>query len=916
MRIEFKALHTLRGKLFIFASFMLLLNIPLQATHIVGAEMWYECQSVAQNRYVINLRMFRDCLTGQADYDNPISIFVFPRNNPAAAQVFEANLQGLPSPVPATTWSQCVGTTYPLCVEEGLYARILTLPPVIGGYDIGWARCCRNQNIDNLFLPLNQGVTFLVHIPGPELAVCNSMPTFDNILPTYICAGEDFYFDHSATDLDGDSLVYELSHPFDGLNLNGLGAGNAMPGANNPVVNLANPMGPPPYRLVTYSSAAFNAQNPFGPNSAFIDRATGLLRFSPPQVGVYVVAISVLEYRNGVLISENKRDVQVHVVQCLPQNDPPVISHTFSPSDIVSGDTLIISSIDTTCYRVTVLDSNGNPVQAQPVSVIFSGPDAPTVTIQGNNPLEMDICWNSDCDFAGTTIELIIMGWDLANCPVHNPAFDTVYIRIEPPRDAYPSIGHQLPPGNPSGPDTLLIDYNNQACWTGWVADTANIDGALQHSYIIEEVGGSPGGASLVVLPDLSNPDSIPVSFCWTPGCDNIEKLYRLIQTGLLPNACPPTNQSRDTMYIYIPPIPNPPPVVGTDLSGNLFSNDTIFVDVHDSLCFLFTVNDTFPANTLDYEFNFAATDGQPAGGFQPTISVVSNQDSLVLEVCWYPTCSNVNRNFLLELTGIQVNECDQEGRAQDTVWFVVRDIVNPPPVISHSFLPGFNVDGDTIIVAADSLACFAFALRDSGMNTFLDLDVYTELLSTNDSTFHQLEITLTDSSDTLLAGEICFVPDCEFMDETLRVILVGRDTFDCSTANWVYDTVYVRAIEPQNNPPEIQHFLGNLPQSGGVVEVTPNGEPFCYQIVLSDPDSSFADLSAVGTSYIFDSWFRYGNPAEVTITGTNPLFINVCWNPSCYDSGEEFDLVICGRDSSRCVLSDQVCDTVRFRIL
>lgn len=907
----------MRGKLFVYFCALFLLYLPLRATHIVGAEMWYECLDAQQNRYQINLRMFRDCLTGQANYDDPISLFIFTSANPSNPPTIRlTNLQGVPTPVPATTWAQCVGTTYPLCVEEGLYSTIVTLPPVVGGYDIGWARCCRNQNIDNLLNPLDQGVTFLAHIPGPDLAVCNNMPTFDNILPTYICAGETFVFDHAATDPDGDSLVYRLSHPYDGLNLTGQGAGNANPGSNQPVVDVGNPMGLPPYRLVNYANTAFDAQNPFGPNSATIDPATGLVTFSPPQIGVYVVAISVLEYRNGMLLSENKRDVQVHVVQCLPQNDPPSIGHTFSPNDLISGDTVIINSIDTACYRVTVRDTNGNPVQARPISFIFSGPDAPTVTTQGTNPLEMDICWDSDCDFAGTTIELIIMGWDETNCPIHNPAFDTVYIRIEPPRDAYPVIGHALPPNNPGGPDTLVVDYNSQACWTGWVADTASIDGALLHSYVIEELNGPSGSVVPTVVPDLSDPDSIPISFCWTPQCSNVDKLYRLIQVGTLPNACPPKNQSRDTMYIYVPALPNPPPVVNSDLNGNVFNADTIFVNVHEAACFQFTVQDTFPANLLDYDFNFVALDGQPAGGLLPTVTVLNSQDSLVLEVCWTPNCDNIDRKFRLELIGVQENDCDLEADAKDTIWFQVEDLINPPPLISHDFLPGFSVDGDTVIISVDSAACFAYTLRDTGFNIALDLEVQTLLLGTQDTSSLDATITTNFSGDTLLTGTVCANTVCDFVGETFLVALVGRDTFDCSPNNWVYDSVYVRFTVPENNPPEIEHFLDGLPQVNGAVEVAPNGNPFCYRIELTDPDSLYADLTAEGNSYIFDTWFRYGNPAEVNISGTNPLLISVCWNPSCYDSGEEFDLVVCGRDTSRCALTPEVCDTVRFRVL
>ncbi|MEM7035418.1 MAG: gliding motility-associated C-terminal domain-containing protein [Bacteroidota bacterium] len=913
MRIE-NLLNTARWKQLVFAlGLICLLWTPARATHIVGAELYYECINPNTNSYQITLRMLRDCLTGQAEFDDSIYVFVFPSANPTNVTWYPIPLPLNTPTVEPTNWDDCVGQPYPLCVEEAIYTRIVTLQPVTGGYDLGWARCCRNQNIDNLFNPLDQGVTFLAHIPGPEDADCNSMPNFTNQMPTFICVGEEFYFDHSATDQDGDSLVYSLTRPYDGLNFQGIGAGNANVGNPPPVVDPQNLMGPPPYQFVTYSSPAFTATDPFGPNSASIDPATGVLRIEAPNIGVYVVAISVFEYRNGVLLSENKKDLQIHVVQCLPQNDPPDIAHVFNPQDSVNGDTLILNSVDTTCYTVTVSDINGDSLAAQPISAIFSGANAPTVNITGSNPLTLDVCWESNCDFSGATIELIIMGWDLANCPIYNPGFDTVFIRILPPPDVIPDVDHQLPPSNPMGPDTMVVEVGSTGCFDMWITDTIGLGGIPTYNYTVTDLsGGAP--LNLNVTPTTFT-DSTHLEICWEAGCENRDRVYRVVLDGILPDACPPNNRGDDTVYLFIPAVPNPPPVTSVSFQGGNFSGDTLFIDVHDTACFTVVVNDTFPGLDLNLDAELFAVDNLPTGGLGVTTNIIQDGDSLVVEVCWVTSCVNVDRLFELVLTGIQDNLCQQEADDLDNLFIQVNNVVNPPPEISHTFLPGYEVDGDTIYIAADSAACYEFALRDSGMNTYLIAEAHTELLATLDSTFHQVDVTLTDSSDTLIAGTVCFTPGCEFLDETLLVILTGRDTFDCSEANWVYDTVYIQVVEPTNSPPVIEHFLDGLNVVGGVVEVIPNGEPYCYRVELSDPDSSQAALTAEGVSYIFDEWFRYGNPAEVEISGTNPLIISVCWDPSCYDSGEEFDLVIVGRDTSRCGLTPSARDSVRFRV-
>jgi gliding motility-associated-like protein len=887
----------------------------LHATHIVGAELFYECLNSSGNTYLLRLRMLRDCQFGEAPFDEVITLFIFPRNNPGNYTMLNVLKPASTPRVINTGYERCVNNSSQPCVEEGIYETTATLPPIQGGYDVAWARCCRNNNIDNLNQPLNQGVTFLAHIPGPERATCNSMATFNQNLPTFICVDEDFYFDHSATDPDGDSLVYALTWPFDGINLQGLGAGNPNFGGNQPVVDGLNPMGPPPYRNVQFLPS-FSFTSPFGlPPTAEIDRFTGQLHFKAPNIGVFVIAISVFEYRNGILIAENKKDLQLRVLQCFPQNDPPIISHAFSPSDSVNGDTLVIVATDTACYRVTIFDPDSSQLAVQALSAIFSGPNPPTLTISGTNPMFVDICWESDCEFAGTSFELILMGYDLANCPIYNPAFDTVYIKIIPPPLALPDLGHQLPIGNPLGPDTLYLEVDSNACFSVWILDTLGGNGPITYSYSLTDLNGG-GSMANSVNEDRSTPDSVGLEFCVTGGCDNRAHVFRLIVRGVLEGICPPANSAADTLYIYVPPVPNPAPTVVPDLSGNILVGDTLQVDVHDTVCFLVTVNDTFPGIGLDLEATLSAMDGLDEGGFQPTVSVVASGDSLQVRVCWYAVCDNVDRLFRIILEGIQDNRCAQSASAFDTVYVRVQNVFNPPPVISHSIdTASYVAIADTIFIAADSAACFGFELRDQGDNVFLELDAEVFVVPGGGQTPHAPLINFSTVSDTLLQGEVCFVPGCAYIGQDLMLVLVGRDTFDCRENHIVYDTMYIRVIAPTNSPPVVSHDLSGLQFSGNLVNSVPIGQPYCYHVTVSDSDGTAAQLTATGVGNIFEDWWRYGNPAALTVSGGNPLNVAVCWNPSCYDAGETFSIVICARDTSRCDLAPTVCDTVRFTV-
>jgi gliding motility-associated-like protein len=70
------------------------------------------------------------------------------------------------------------------------------------------------------------------------------------------------------------------------------------------------------FPLVNYS-AGYNSSYPMASNPAIqIDANTGILTVTPSQIGQYVVAVCVKEYRNGQLLSINKRDFQFNVVNC------------------------------------------------------------------------------------------------------------------------------------------------------------------------------------------------------------------------------------------------------------------------------------------------------------------------------------------------------------------------------------------------------------------------------------------------------------------------------------------------------------------------------------------------------------------------------------------------------------------------
>ena len=247
--------------------------------------------------------------------------------------------------LPSTSTNPCLNVPPGVCVEEGIYIFNIILPDPTKTYTICYQRCCRNMSISNLDLPGNQGATYSATIP-PTNIYHNSSPVFNKFPPIYICVNSPLSFDNSATDINGDSLVYSLCSPYQG-------------GDNTAPNRRPYPPSPPPYTPVTWYSP-YNPSDPLGGVPLTIDPTTGLLTGTPNSTGQYVVGICINEYRNGVLIGSYLRDFQFNVSQCdIPDANIPFLPGTFNPN---TG----IGIYENQCSNLTVDFSKGTSFSPAP----------------------------------------------------------------------------------------------------------------------------------------------------------------------------------------------------------------------------------------------------------------------------------------------------------------------------------------------------------------------------------------------------------------------------------------------------------------------------------------------------------------------------------------------------------------------
>lgn len=295
--------------------FLCFIGLSLKASHIVGGEIYYD--SLGNNQYKITIELFRDCQNSATPFDNPLSYTVFYANG----SLFSTFYIDLPTPqiLPIVYDDPCVTPPNDICVERVIYIDTVTLPFSVDGYYISYQRCCWANNIQNIVSPGDNGITLTTFIPGSNLIdVHNNSARFNDYPPLVLCSNNTLTVDHSAFDLDGDSLVYSLCSPLLG---------------GSTVDVMPDPEPPAPYFPVNWE-VGFSSSIPLGPGSTVtIDPQLGIMSFTPNLLGTFAIGVCVQEYRDAILINTNMRTFGYRVVSCLV--DIPLTIDLVGPPNLI-----------------------------------------------------------------------------------------------------------------------------------------------------------------------------------------------------------------------------------------------------------------------------------------------------------------------------------------------------------------------------------------------------------------------------------------------------------------------------------------------------------------------------------------------------------------------------------------------------
>ncbi|HEX6914506.1 MAG TPA: PKD domain-containing protein, partial [Chitinophagaceae bacterium] len=291
------------------------------ATHIAGGELFYERigAGTAPNtdRYRITMRLFRQCSTtggtgAQLTIETPnVGIYNtaglgFVTSLSLTRQFTGAppEIQNNPAANPCLTGAAQDKIS---CYQVGTWSGEIDLPKNAGGYTLVWTRYTRRTD-ENSSVNSNSGASFVTRIPGTNVLPTgfNSSAQFVIRDTSLVCKNTNFSINLSASDPDGDSLVYRFADPYDGIS-----GSSANPDPFNSTGF------PTTISLNTISYVApFSTNAPLGA-AATLNPATGVISgIAPANTGYYVLVIVAEEWRDGVKINEHRKDFTIKVGDC------------------------------------------------------------------------------------------------------------------------------------------------------------------------------------------------------------------------------------------------------------------------------------------------------------------------------------------------------------------------------------------------------------------------------------------------------------------------------------------------------------------------------------------------------------------------------------------------------------------------
>lgn len=559
---------------------LLLLSIPLAASHIVGGEI--ELLHVSGSTYRVNLIYYFDYAHNSSrniQAEEPtIDMYIFRKSDNKQIRM----VRGF--------WLRKtrVGYTQPSCsqgeiiTDKIIYTTTIELTAEYSdpmGYYITWARCCRNYSILNIISQdpdhggQGAGQTFYLEFPPVRVngqPFINSSPKDFPALNDYACPTKPYYADFAGIDDDGDSLAYTIVTP--------LTTSSVVP---------VPPPSPGPYNGVDWlpGFGLDRVINGTPSSSQFPDlriNRDGLLRVTPKSQGLYVFAVKIEEYRNKIKIGEVRRDFQMLVTDCRVSAPPEIVGKKIDGGSFVAENLSVqynntVSDNDR-CIVVSISDPDANRAQdnfqevikLKVVALNFKSktlssvlPAETSKIISGTGTVEFTICF-PQCPFLYPgSYQIGVIAFDDA-CAL--PLSDTlkVSVGVEPPHNERAKF---IPPDIV----TASLNEGDQGTWDFEARDAEG--DKLLFSALTTGFSMNASGMKAIVDSNVDGDGLLKGHVAWDAFCDiydftqRTDFILRLLVDD--DDVCKLNDPDTATFNLKVILPTDNKPIVDTDLTAN-----------------------------------------------------------------------------------------------------------------------------------------------------------------------------------------------------------------------------------------------------------------------------------------------------------------------------------------------------------
>jgi len=447
---------------------LLVFSFSGNASHVMGGDITWTCQG---GNYVFQLVFYRDCNgsiinTGAETIDvwgHP-SISTITMNYVSSSDVSPTCTQVAGGPVPLDCGSGANGGNGAGAIEKAIYRSApinLTGTPPTSGWIFTFQDFSRSASITNLVNPSSTGITLtakMFPITGAAGSTCvDNSPQFLQEPYFVSCVGEAYEYNMNAVDVDLDSIRIQFG-----------GALNYFPSAT---------YNPPTAPAALAYTSGFSALSPTpgtgmdpGNIPAQIDPSSGKLTFLSNNSGNFIVKIIAQSYRNGSLIAEVEREMQLIVTNCAGANTKPIINGPFAgafETTVNAGD-LVTFNLSATDVEVLQDGSPQNNILS--ATGLLFGTNytsntgcaiAPCATLNATPLITMSQGVNTDFSWQTTCDHLVNPSGQAATSIPYHFVFKVQDDYCQVPKVSYATVTiNILNPGIVAAPEITCIQTN------------------------------------------------------------------------------------------------------------------------------------------------------------------------------------------------------------------------------------------------------------------------------------------------------------------------------------------------------------------------------------------------------------------------------------------------------------------------